>query len=250
MIFTRIQRGAKRTKILLRNQLNRAKVKLPSGAVFALVRPPKLSTVAPLLLSLRMVTAPIPFHETVPTDPVEEPPSPSQSVLALLPRIVYHPTHKGAPSISPFLYDQYEMADVSIGKSVAMLAEEERQRIEAAQQAAANAAKIARAKRARSIPVFSGDKESTKEYVRQQTIVAFGEAEWPAMAHIIMRESGFNIGSYNQRSGACGLFQALPCSKMGGMEMENQVAWGIRYIRSRYGTPSQAWVFWQQHHWY
>ena len=67
---------------------------------------------------------------------------------------------------------------------------------------------------------------------------------------IVSWESGFNPGAYNYHSGACGLFQALPCSKMGGMEVDNQINWGIGYIRNRYGTPSNALAFWVTHHWY
>ncbi|MGX1541820.1 aggregation-promoting factor C-terminal-like domain-containing protein, partial [Streptomyces adustus] len=26
--------------------------------------------------------------------------------------------------------------------------------------------------------------------------------------------------------------------------------WGLDYMNSRYGSPAQAWDFWQTHHWY
>jgi hypothetical protein len=70
------------------------------------------------------------------------------------------------------------------------------------------------------------------------------------MHQIVMHESGFNPYAVNPNGGACGLFQALPCSKMGGMELNNQVAWGISYVENRYGTPSNAWAFWQRNNWY
>jgi hypothetical protein len=63
-------------------------------------------------------------------------------------------------------------------------------------------------------------------------------------------ESGFDPYAVNPSSGACGLFQALPCSKLGGMELSNQVAWGISYVANRYGMPSNAWSFWKVRHWY
>ena len=62
------------------------------------------------------------------------------------------------------------------------------------------------------------------------------------------KESGFNPLAFNRKSGACGIFQALPCSKM-RCELENidcQVAWGISYIERRYGTPSKALAFWME----
>lgn len=70
------------------------------------------------------------------------------------------------------------------------------------------------------------------------------------MQNLLMKESGFNPQAVNPTSGACGLFQALPCSKMGGMGIDNQIAWGIGYIRNRYGTPSGAWNFWLANNWY
>jgi len=67
---------------------------------------------------------------------------------------------------------------------------------------------------------------------------------------IVSRESGWNVNALNKSSGACGLFQALPCAKMGGMEVSNQLNWGLNYIARRYGTPAGAYAFWQAHHWY
>jgi hypothetical protein len=29
-----------------------------------------------------------------------------------------------------------------------------------------------------------------------------------------------------------------------------QIRWGLGYIRDRYGSPDNAWRFWQTHHWY
>lgn len=78
----------------------------------------------------------------------------------------------------------------------------------------------------------------------------FGDQHWDALYNIIVRESGWNINAINRSSGACGLFQALPCSKMGGMEVNNQLNWGLSYIANRYGTPTGAWKFWQAHGWY
>lgn len=60
----------------------------------------------------------------------------------------------------------------------------------------------------------------------------------------------------NSTSGACGLFQALPCEKMGcGLEAKDiqcQIDWGYKYISSRYGDGRQAYNFWlsQLPHWY
>jgi hypothetical protein len=61
------------------------------------------------------------------------------------------------------------------------------------------------------------------------------------------RESGWRIRAYNPYSGAYGIPQALPGSKMASAgprwrtSARTQIRWGMRYIRSRYGSPRSAW---------
>lgn len=85
------------------------------------------------------------------------------------------------------------------------------------------------------------------EQLRSATIELWGQNEWPSMYELISHESGFNPFAQNGSSGACGLFQAMPCEKMGCEwgDVECQIKWGTNYIASRYGTPSNAWDFWQ-----
>lgn len=81
---------------------------------------------------------------------------------------------------------------------------------------------------------------------------AFGENQWPAMEAIINRESGFNPYAVNKSSGACGLLQANPCSKL-PCTLDNivcQANWGVDYVRNRYETPVSALSFWNLHHYY
>lgn len=60
------------------------------------------------------------------------------------------------------------------------------------------------------------------------------------------RESGWNRYAYNPYSGAYGIPQALPGSKMSSAgphwryRVKTQEIWGMRYIRARYGTPHAA----------
>jgi hypothetical protein len=71
-------------------------------------------------------------------------------------------------------------------------------------------------------------------------------------------ESGWNERAMNASSGAYGIPQSLPASKMasaGGDWRTNpatQIRWGLDYIRSVYGNPSTAWARWNQRspHWY
>lgn len=75
-------------------------------------------------------------------------------------------------------------------------------------------------------------------------------ANWDALYVMWMRESGWNPRSVNRSSGACGIPQAYPCSKIPDKTMAGQIKWGLDYIARRYGTPSNAWAYWTVHHSY
>ena len=85
---------------------------------------------------------------------------------------------------------------------------------------------------------------------QSMTVEAFGDVHWDAMAALIKRESGFNPNATNAHSGACGLPQALPCSKLKDTSVEGQMAWMITYVRNRYGNPTNALSFQLAHNWY
>ena len=70
------------------------------------------------------------------------------------------------------------------------------------------------------------------------------------------RESGWRVTAENKSSGAYGIPQALPASKMASAgadyltNYKTQVNWGLGYISSRYGSPSNAWAHSQSTGWY
>ncbi|MGP3634609.1 transglycosylase SLT domain-containing protein [Streptomyces sp. 24-1644] len=81
--------------------------------------------------------------------------------------------------------------------------------------------------------------------------------QFQCFSNIVDRESGWNYKATNPSSGAYGIMQALPGSKMstaGSDWMTNpatQIKWGLSYMNSdRYGSPCAAWSFWQANHWY
>lgn len=82
----------------------------------------------------------------------------------------------------------------------------------------------------------------------------FGVDHVQAMEFIVRNESGFRLNAINKSSGACGLGQALPCSKMGCQlnfsGVDCQVNWVTKYIKDRYTNPLNAEEFWKEHHWY
>jgi len=69
-------------------------------------------------------------------------------------------------------------------------------------------------------------------------------SQWDALYILWMRESGWNPGSVNRSSGACGIPQAYPCSKISDKSTRGQLQWGLDYIARRYGTPQAALNYW------
>jgi hypothetical protein len=73
---------------------------------------------------------------------------------------------------------------------------------------------------------------------------------------IYLRESNWSPSADNPASGAYGIPQALPGDKMAAYGADwqtnpaTQLAWGLAYIRDRYGSPCGAWGFWESHGWY
>ena len=98
----------------------------------------------------------------------------------------------------------------------------------------------------------SPDKQTVRDRVLLAAIHEFGSSNAYAIDALIMQESTFNQYAVNPSSGACGLFQALPCAKMkcGLDDVDCQIKWGMKYIRQRYGNAIQAWLFHQDHNWY
>lgn len=78
----------------------------------------------------------------------------------------------------------------------------------------------------------------------------FGDGQWAALDALWTRESNWNPNSANRHSGACGIPQALPCSKIADHSPTGQISWGLSYIRGRYGTPSSAWTHEKAYGWY
>ncbi|MGW5367442.1 aggregation-promoting factor C-terminal-like domain-containing protein [Streptomyces sp. NPDC004009] len=81
-------------------------------------------------------------------------------------------------------------------------------------------------------------------------------AQYNAFSKIVEHESGWNPSATNSSSGAYGLVQALPGSKMASAGADwktnpaTQIKWGLDYMNSRYGSPAKAWTFWQANGWY
>jgi hypothetical protein len=73
---------------------------------------------------------------------------------------------------------------------------------------------------------------------------------------LFTKESGWKTSAKNSSSGAYGIPQALPGSKMAvfGSDWQTnpatQISWGLSYIKSKYSTPCGAWSHSQSTGWY
>ncbi|BCB79921.1 hypothetical protein GCM10022251_08870 [Phytohabitans flavus] len=84
----------------------------------------------------------------------------------------------------------------------------------------------------------------------------FGLDQFPCLDKLWTKESGWNHKARNPSSGAFGIPQSLPGSKMAsaGSDWETnpatQIEWGLGYIKGRYGDPCGAWGHSQDVGWY
>jgi hypothetical protein len=80
--------------------------------------------------------------------------------------------------------------------------------------------------------------------------------QFGCLVNLWNKESGWNTHATNPSSGAYGIPQALPGSKMAtaGSDWQDsartQIKWGLGYIRDRYGTPCAAWQHSEATGWY
>lgn len=134
----------------------------------------------------------------------------------------------------------------------------------AAEEAAAAAAAKKSTPRSSGAPVFAtgGTVGGTSPADAQATArsmiggYGWGDDQFSCLVSLWNKESGWNYQAYNRSSGAYGIPQALPGSKMGSAGADwqtnpaTQIAWGLGYISGRYGTPCGAWGHSQSTGWY
>jgi hypothetical protein len=107
-------------------------------------------------------------------------------------------------------------------------------------------------------PPFVSPDPGTAQAIAYDMVKArgWGDSEFSCLVALWSKESGWRVNAYNASSGAYGIPQALPGSKMGsaGADWETnpatQISWGLGYIGGRYGTPCGAWGHSQSVGWY
>ncbi|NYH88826.1 transglycosylase SLT domain-containing protein [Actinopolymorpha rutila] len=132
------------------------------------------------------------------------------------------------------------------------------ERLRAAERASRAAEREARAReRAAAQERARMDYGSPKE-IAARLVAARGwsDVQYQCLVTMWTRESSWNHHAVNASSGAYGIPQALPGSKMAAYGSDwrdnptTQIKWGLAYIESRYSTPCGAWSWWQAHNWY
>ena len=135
---------------------------------------------------------------------------------------------------------------------------EEEARIKAEEEAKAAEEAKKKLEEQNTVATVSQSVQELKNYAHSLVIDTYGwtEADYDALVNLWNKESGWNVHCYNSYSGAYGIPQALPGSKMAteGTDYENngetQIRWGLKYIKSRYGSPSSAWQHFLSTNWY
>ncbi|WP_067798724.1 lytic transglycosylase domain-containing protein [Actinomadura formosensis] len=95
-----------------------------------------------------------------------------------------------------------------------------------------------------------------KAYGKKMNALKGWDRCWPSLLTLWNHESGWNERAVNPSSGAYGIPQALPGSKLASAGPDwrtsspTQIAWGLGYIKARYKDPCGAWAWWQAHNWY
>jgi uncharacterized protein YabE (DUF348 family) len=84
----------------------------------------------------------------------------------------------------------------------------------------------------------------------------WGDDQFACLLQLWNKESGWRVDAENTSSGAYGIPQALPGSKMASVAADwrtnpaTQITWGLNYVAGRYSTPCGAWSSFQSKGWY
>jgi hypothetical protein len=84
----------------------------------------------------------------------------------------------------------------------------------------------------------------------------WGEGQYACLNNLWTKESNWNYKARNKVSGAHGIPQALPATKMEIVGTDwrtnpvTQINWGLKYINERYGSPCKAWGKFKRSRWY
>jgi hypothetical protein len=166
---------------------------------------------------------------------------------------------------------------VQISKVMSALRQEQSNALIARQAAARQAARRKREAARRAAAEAAADQAAQDQSQQSQTApspapvpagsaqqIAMGmlgsygwsSSQFSCLVSLWNQESGWNVHATNPASGAYGIPQALPGSKMASAgpdwqtDAATQISWGLSYIRSLYGSPCGAWAHEEADGWY
>jgi hypothetical protein len=96
------------------------------------------------------------------------------------------------------------------------------------------------------------------QQIAEQMLSQFGwsSSQFSCLQPLWAHESGWNVYASNPSSGAYGIPQALPGSRMASAgpdwqsDAATQIRWGLQYIQGTYGSPCAAWSHEEADGWY
>lgn len=108
------------------------------------------------------------------------------------------------------------------------------------------------------ISAATGNKATYQAYAKNLVLNSYGWSigDYNALVTLWERESNWNPTAKNKSSGAYGIPQALPASKMSAYgsdyltNYQTQIKWGLNYIKTRYGSPTAALAHSNKKGWY
>ena len=135
----------------------------------------------------------------------------------------------------------------------------------AAAEAAANQAAQAQAQaqqqqaqQSQAAPPAAPAPSGSAQQIAMGMLGSYGwsSGQFSCLVSLWNQESGWNVYATNPVSGAYGIPQALPGSKMASAgadwqtDAATQIRWGLSYIKSLYGSPCGAWAHEEADGWY
>ena len=128
----------------------------------------------------------------------------------------------------------------------------------AAQLEAERKAETDRAARAAEREALLANARSNPKAVAAALVAERGwnDGQFQCLVRLWTKESNWSYTATNRSSGAYGIPQSLPGSKMASVAADwrtnpvTQITWGLKYIAQVYGTPCSAWAHSQRTNWY
>jgi hypothetical protein len=107
-------------------------------------------------------------------------------------------------------------------------------------------------------PAAATAASGSPQQIAEAMLASFGwsASQFSCLDPLWAHESGWSVTAYNAGSGAYGIPQALPGSKMASAGPDwqtnaaTQIRWGLEYIQGTYGSPCAAWDHEQATGWY